>query len=555
MNIDKDTGGKIKRFLVEYWLTVDKINLTGGQFSIKGHEYQGEWLECDHPYQVFKKGAQMGNTEIVGVCKTIHGLMFGKYPQGALYLLPTRDDVTDFSKGRFSPFIDKNPQVGAFVRDTDAVNIKQVGKSMLYLRGARSSHVIEGTKATASQLKTVPVDKIVIDEVDEMSPKMIQLALERVSHSKIQEIVEMSTPSAPDYGIDKSYCDSDQRIYIHRCPKCNHDNCLELEFPECLMEVNGGVIRICVKCKNELPINKGRWIARKPEVKDKVGWWISQLNSVYVTPKKILEIYLDPPDGDLSELYNSKLGMAYIRTENKLSKSDIYVCCKQDAMASRTTSFKTAMGVDVGKNQFHVVIGYPKTEKTYKVLYVGRVGSFNDVHDLAVKHNVTSLVVDAEPETWAVREFQKAESYRVMLCDYQERLKSSKKIDEMMGLVTVRRTETCDATHEIFASQRVELPRKCPEIEQFATEMANLAKVLQEDEFTGSKTFKYKKLGDEHYYHAFNYFMLACNNSYELVPETNLRAFPEREVEFQYDPFANILNRDWGRGQAIQYGN
>lgn len=541
MEIDKDTGSKIRMYLAEYWLIKDKIRLTGGEFTIKGHEYQSAWLSCDHPYQVFKKAAQIGATEVVGVCKTIHGLMFGKYPQGALYLLPTRDDVTDFSKGRFSPFIANNPQVGAFIRDTDAVNIKQVGKSMLYLRGARSSQVIEGTKASASQLKTVPVDKIVIDEVDEMSPKMIQLALERVSHSRVQEIVEMSTPSIPDYGVDKAYQSSDQRVYVHRCPKCNYDNCLELEFPNCLMEVGGNVIRVCGKCRNELPINNGRWIAQKPDVKDKVGWWISQLNSTYVSPKKILELFLDPPDGDLSEFYNSKLGMAYIRTESRLSKSDIYVCCGLDAIASRTVGVKTAMGVDVGKNQFHVVIGYPKTEKTYKVLYVGRVGSLNDVHDLAVKHSVTSVVIDAEPETWAVRDFQKAKSYRVVLCDYQERLKVPKKTDELLGLVTVRRTETCDSTHDVFASQRVELPRKGPEMEQFAMEMTNLAKVLQEDEFTGSRTFKYKKLGDEHYYHTFNYFMLACNSSYELAPENNLRKFPEIEEEFHYDPFSNIL--------------
>ncbi len=542
MEITKETGGKLKKLLVEYWLLADKIQLTGGVFTLIGHEYQSAWLECDAQHQVFKKGAQMGNTEIIGVCKTIHGLIFGKYPQGVLYLLPTRDDVTDFSKGRFSPFIANNPQVSAFVKDTDAVNIKQVGKSMLYLRGARASQVIEGEKATASQLKTVPVDKIVIDEVDEMSPKMVQLAAERVSHSKIQEIVEMSTPSIPDYGIDKSYMDSDQRVYLHRCPKCNYDTCLELEFPNCLMEVGDRVIRVCVKCKNELPINKGRWEAQKPSVKDKTGWWLSQLNSTYISPKKILSMYLDPPDGDLSEFYNSKLGMAYVKTENRLSKSDVYACCGLESNANRASSvIKTAMGVDVGKNQFHVVIGYPKTEKTYNVLYVGRVGSLNDVHDLAVKHNVTSAVIDAEPETWAVRSFQKAEPYRIMLCDYQERLKTVRKTDEVLGLITVRRTETCDAVHDVFASQRVELPRKCLEIEQFAYEISNLAKVLREDEITGSRTFQYKKLGSDHYYHAFNYFMLACGVSYELMPETNLRVFPEIEKPFVYDPFENIL--------------
>lgn len=540
--VTKDDLKKLRKLFPEYWLLADKIQLTGGQFTTGGHEYQCEWLACSAKHQVYKKASQVGLTEVIGICKTVHGLIFGNYPQGVLYLLPTRDDVTDFSKGRFSPFIDRNPQVRAFVRDTDAVNIKQVGRSMLYLRGARVSQVIEGVKATASQLKTVPVDKIVIDEVDEMSPKMIQLALERVSHSKVQEIVEMSTPTIPDYGIDHSYQESDMGIYIHKCPHCSYENCLELEFPNCLMEVGDKVIRICVKCKNELFLGNGRWIKQKPDVKEKAGFWISQLNadSIYVSPKKILDMYLDPPDGDPTELYNSKLGMAYIKAENRLSKMDIFVCCGPDAIAQRSTGFKTAMGVDVGKNLFHVVVGYPKTEKTFKVLYIGAVGSLNDVHDIAVRHNVASVVIDAEPETWAVREFQKAKSYKVLLCDYQERLKTKDKRDEVLGLITVRRTETCDATHDVFITQRVELPRRCPDIDAFAVQMTNLAKVIQEDEFTGGRFYKYKKLDDDHYYHAFNYFLICCRNSYELIPEVNLRPFIETEQPTQYDPFKYI---------------
>jgi len=230
--------------------------------------------------------------------------------------------------------------------------------------------------------------------------------------------------------------------------------------------------------------------------------------------------------------------MAYIRAENRLSKMDVYVCCKEYAIASNAKGIKTAMGVDVGKNKFHVVIGYPKTEKTFKVLYVGIVGSLNDVHDLATKFNTSSVVIDSEPETWAVREFQKAKPYKVVLCDYQERLKAKERIDHVSGTITVRRTEVCDATHDIFITQRVELPRRCPQIEEFASQMTNLAKILEEDEFTGSRVFKYKKIDEDHYYHAFNYFILACKD-YELMPEINLKPVIIKK-EFHYDPFSYI---------------
>ena len=48
---------------------------------------------------------------------------------------------------------------------------------MLYLRGARATGKIEGIKKTSSSLKGIPVDRIVFDEVDEMDPAMVDLAL------------------------------------------------------------------------------------------------------------------------------------------------------------------------------------------------------------------------------------------------------------------------------------------------------------------------------------------------------------------------------------------
>ena len=77
-------------------------------FQIEGHEYEIPMLQDEAPRQVYKKGAQMGVTE-VNVLKSMHGLISGRYPQGVLYLFPTVNDVTDFSKGRFSPLLDDNP--------------------------------------------------------------------------------------------------------------------------------------------------------------------------------------------------------------------------------------------------------------------------------------------------------------------------------------------------------------------------------------------------------------------------------------------------------------
>ena len=82
----------------------ESLLLDGRPFSLEGHGYQRDILTENAQRQVFLKGAQVGITS-VQMIKTLHGLISGRYPQGALYLFPSRGDVADFSRGRFNPLI------------------------------------------------------------------------------------------------------------------------------------------------------------------------------------------------------------------------------------------------------------------------------------------------------------------------------------------------------------------------------------------------------------------------------------------------------------------
>jgi hypothetical protein len=542
---DKELAQKLRAVDTWYWIYHENIMLESSPYELKGHEYQIDWLQCAFPRQAFKKAAQMCVTT-TQILRRLHDMIYGRYKQGVLYLFPTRDDVTDFSKGRFQPIISNNPQISRFVKDTDAANIKKVGKSILYLRGARSSGKIEGVKESSSQLKSIPVDCIVFDEKDEMSPGMVELAIERISHSELQEEISISTPTMPGYGIDRDYQNSDQRTWMIKCRKCNKHTCLETEFPECLMELNdGSVKRICIHCKNEIYPSDGTWVAQVPsKSKDLVGWWISQLNSRYINPKKILDIFKNPPNGDPTEFYNSKMGMAYIAAENRLSKGDIYACCGKEISPNGSMN-SCAMGVDIG-DKLHVVIGHPIGDGTRtKVLYVNRLSSFEDLHDVARKYNVKCAVVDAEPETRKARDFSNSEPYPVYLCDYQERMKTSFRIDEKDKVIVVRRTETLDAVHHsIITMGKLELPRRSAEIDEYALEMTMTAKVLQEDELTKSRRYVYKCFGADHYFHATNYFLLACKDMRVIADNQNMNnTFMNDEKQNEYDPFAYIGGR------------
>lgn len=501
------------------WILDNQLQVAPGPWKLKGHEYQVGWLKEMHPRQCFIKGAQIGATETL-VLKTLHGHIMNRYPQGSMYLFPTTRDVSDFSKARFDPLIQMNPFIGEHVKPTgekgtDAQNIKKVGRGFLYLRGAKSTRNIGGAKKSSTGLKSAPVDRVVFDELDEMEPNMIELAKHRVMHSDVKELMYLGTPTIPDYGVDRMYKNSDQRVWMLECPKCGKETCLDLEFPNSIKRrVDGTAYRACIHCSAEVHPSKGRWVAQYPDrSKDLVGWWISQLNSVYVDPAYILDIYENPPDGDLAEVMNSHLGRAYLPAENRLTQQEVFACCGSDAERLNSDN-PTCMGVDVGR-ELHVVIAERKNRQTLEIIRMVRVGSFNDLHDLARRFNTKCAVIDLYPETRKVREFQQSEHFQVFGCQYVESKASQWAWDEKDRVVKVNRTELCDATHHLIAeSGRLILPRRSQEIEQFAFEVCNIAKILEEDAETGAKEFRYRKLdARDHYRHALNYVFLAAERT------------------------------------------
>jgi len=509
------------------WILENGLEVAPGPWKLKGHEYQVGWLKENHPRQCFIKGAQIGATETL-VLKTLHGHIFNRYNQGSMYLFPTTRDVSDFSKARFDPLIQLNPFIGehvksASVKGTDAQNIKKIGRGILYLRGAKSTRNIGGAKKSSTGLKSAPVDRVVFDELDEMEPKMIELAKHRIMHSTVKELMYLGTPTIPDYGIDKMYKKSDMRVWMLECPACGKETCLELEFPNSIRRrIDGTAYRCCIHCNGELNPAKGRWIAQVPsKSEDLVGWWISQLNSIYVSPTYILDMYENPPDGDVAEVMNSHLGRAYLPAENRLTQQEVFACCGDDAEKLNTQN-PTCMGVDVGR-ELHVVIAERTNRQALKILRICRVDHFSDLHDLAQRFNVRCAVIDLYPETRKVREFQKSETFQVFGCQYQDSMQSVWAWDEQARIVKVNRTEVCDATHNLIAeSGKLELPRRTKEMDQFAFEVCNIAKILEEDTETGAKHYRYRKLDiRDHYRHALNYLYLAAERT-PLASSQNL---------------------------------
>jgi hypothetical protein len=476
------------------WALSTPVILDGQPFTFARHEYLITPYADDHPHMVFIKATQLGLTTLA-ILRALFGARYRGF-RGILYLFPSRTDVTEFAKGRIDPLLEDNPEsLGKWLQDTDSANIKQIWNCFLYLRGMKSR----------VGLKSVPVDFLVLDEMDEANPSAVDMAMERMSHSEFKEVLKLSNPTLPDFGIDKAFQETDQRYWLLRCAACGEYTCMEDTFPKCLLEVDGRVIRACLKCRAELDPSVGEWVAKHPAVTEKRGYSFSQLFSHFVRPADILHQFRTT--NNLTEFYNLKIGRAYVEATNRLTVEEVLALCSDEGNASSDPG-PCSMGVDQGK-VLHVVIGKREWQRAGKILHVGEYEAWEQLDRLMRIFNVSRCVVDALPETRNARAFAERHKGKVFLSYYSEHQKNGYKWNEGELTVSNNRTESLDASHAEISTARITLPRYCEALQQFAEHLANVAKRLEEDDETGSKRYVYVKLGPDHFRHAFNYEAMA----------------------------------------------
>ena len=512
-----------------YWATLNKIKLQRSVYTWHNHEYQIEPMENVCKRVCYMKATRGGFSEIE-ILKSLHGMIYGRYQEGVLYLFPTTDDVNEFSKSRFSPLLSSNRlAIGQYVKSggkgTDTASLKKINNAFLYLRGARLSEK-RGEQSESSKMKSIGVDKIVFDEVDHMEEEVIAKARGRYYDSPWQEEVFIGNPIIPGLGIDQQWQKSDQRHWWRECFSCGKHTCAELFFLEdperCVGVRDDGTGYIaCKNCGREVFIKNGEW---RPELKDNTsymrGYRWSQLTSAVCDPLDILHDFREPPEGNLADVYRLRLGLPYVAAEDRLTEAQIYECCGQEGQAS-SHSGPCAMGVDVGIVK-HIVIGFRSGNNQYTIVKTIKLSAWKDIHDLARRFNVKSAVIDIRPYQDMAKKFQADEPYQIFLCEYSNNPAYTRNWDVKRGIVKDYRTALFDETHRMVVTPgMLTIPRICLEIKEFAKQMCDAYKLLETNKKTNAKEYRYKG-NNSHYRNALNYFALAASKS-RLVRAGNHR--------------------------------
>jgi hypothetical protein len=344
------------------------------------------------------------------------------------------------------------------------------------------------------------------------------MARERLGHSDYKRLIELSNPSLPDYGIDEAFQKSDQRHWTLKCPACGQWTALEKEFPRrpgqevriIRPRPDGTFYRACPKCEAELDLASGEWVADYPD-RSIHGYRISQLFSSKVDPGEILEDYRTTRF--LDRFYNLKIGIPWADLERRLDVASVLALCGEQPLGlprKRGNKWRE-MGVDTGK-ALHVVIleaGYAG-DWPLRVIHLGTYREFADLDKLMQDYDVGCCVIDGYPETRATLEFARRHPGRVYLCSFNTPQRGDPQWDREKRWVAVHRTDALDMSRAAIREGKVVLPREEPIVREFAEHLTCDAKVLEEDEETGAKRYRYVRTGEDHFSLALTYAWLAA---------------------------------------------
>jgi hypothetical protein len=494
---------------------------------------------------VAQKAAQMGFTE--------WALNFTFYhidvrAASVLYVLPSESDASDFSSGRFDPALELSTYLSKIFSDVKNVGLKRAGSASLYVRGSRSK----------SKLKSIPVGVIVLDELEEMMQSNIPLAIYRTAGQESRHILMISTPRMSGKGINEHFNETTQEQFFFRCPHCS--KMTQLTFPECLVvtaeeltdpRINDSHL-ICKECKHKLDnaakpewlsIKNTEWVPAYPG-RDARGFHISQLYSMMAVrnPVAIAKDYVkaqfDPTEEQ--EFYNSTLGLTHLVDGAEITDEQIQQCLSKNytKFEGWTQGGIVTMGVDVGHtfNHVEICLFVPPDIGTMnlsilskaRVLWEGKVRSFEELDQLMRKFMVNFCVVDSQPARREALTFANRFPGRVRLCNYSSGA-TGKEIhlsgdNDPEPKIAVDRTSWLDLSLGRFRNKSITLPSNVsPEYKM----QIKAPKRIYEKDKNGNPVGRYDHKDNEpdHFAHARNYAEIAYPLAFSQASNQNIENF------------------------------
>lgn len=181
-------------------------------------------------------GAQFGKTilelNLAAYCTSQLFRNFGLY-------LPDDDLVEGIVDSKFRPdVVDQIPWFADMTRVGKALNRsgKTVNRKGAFLVTDGRRKAVGMIRGLGKVPTTFSMDMAMMDEVDDIEPRMMKFVRGRLTASDLRFIMKIGTQRIHGRGMNKAWKDGSQGVFIFKCPGCGHEQNAEEEFP--------GIIRL-----------------------------------------------------------------------------------------------------------------------------------------------------------------------------------------------------------------------------------------------------------------------------------------------------------------------
>ena len=461
-------------------------------YHFVGRPYLRDILDCDARRVVIMKSAQCGATELA-INWGLHDTLCQK--RDVLTVLPKDDTLKTFVQGRVDRAFRDSPVLKTVKPGTSNPKHKSVGGQNWYFRASNSP----------SELVEIPVQTLLLDEVDRLNPKAIPMARKRMQgcpeHRRREKA--MSTPTRAGLGIHMMWRDSSQAHWLVPCPHCGAEQELRWganrDFPRPEVGDDWDEWEWTWRCSScEAPwteaermeaIEAGHWEHEYPNRSTK-GFHISALYSPTETAASVGQAYQDAVKNDdpnaMIEFWNQVLGLPFSDGTDRLTDDDINRVRLLEPFNMPTNSPDdrlVSMGVDQSPKHIHVEIREWREKgdvagRQCRAIAYFKVTEWEDLDDLIERYAVSCCVVDCLPEQRPARDLQSRFPGIVWLATYQDTLKSlcewkgwgeekdgaTGPLGMSGGYVRINRTEAIDRVFARFRGKcSIALPQDLPD--------------------------------------------------------------------------------------------
>lgn len=355
-----------------------------GRYTTDRAPYQKEMMNAvgqpEVETVVYMTSAQIGKTQML---KNILGYYIDYHPSPILYVMPTLDDMKEFSKTRIATMIRDVPALRGKVAESRA---RDSGNTVLNKTFPGGYISMVGSNSPSS-LSSKPIRILLADEIDRFDDSAgtegdpLKLAEKRTTTFYNRKKVFASTPGLKGASrIDFAFREGTQEEWQVPCPSCGHYQAYSWDR---VTEDAGGMA--CEECgevigefewKRQQQNMLGKWVAMAPDnlrLNKSRSFHLNELASPWVRWEEIMHNYLSAKalgEEGLKVWVNTSLGEPFESQGDTADESRLYARRTDYGADLPDEVLLLTAGVDVQDNRLECeVVGWGEGHRSWGIQY------------------------------------------------------------------------------------------------------------------------------------------------------------------------------------------